>query len=108
MSGATKKVDLAELRKALRELGVKDLEGQWGERQLATYAAKLEVGATFTAHVETERLGRCYNRYTSLIVAGTEADATKGNEGNYRVVARGQHPLLGHWIKTSHEVDSSD
>jgi hypothetical protein len=59
--------------------------------------------------LDSKKLGRCYERATWLTLnAESESDVPTGNGGNAWVLATGEHPLLGRWIKSSCDYDSSD
>jgi len=89
--------------KALAELGATPLEDRpWARQSFAKY----QRGEVAIFEAGEEKLGRCYSRSKDITLNGDEKDVPKGNFGNYRVLERGEHPLLGAWLKTSCEVDS--
>jgi len=95
---------LEEFKKALGEVGVKDLD----KAEFHSSLAKFQKGGPLSLCIDDERLGRCYNRMTYVTLNGTEKDVPTGNFGNHRILAKGEHALLGAWIKSSCEYDSSD
>lgn len=54
-----------------------------------------------------KNLGRCYNQYGSIVFTNDENDLTWANAGG-EVLERGEHPILGPWIKYYYKVDSGD
>ncbi len=96
---------LQEFLKALAEIGVSDAEDRpWNRVSFTNYLRGDVVSFT----VDHRQLGRCYSETTSVTLNGTEAKVPKGNFGNHKILAKGEHPLLGAWIKSSCEYDSSD
>ena len=97
----TKSIDIDAAREALLDLGVKC--------ELGETLKDIVSGVCAHVGIETTPLARCYRRVTFLTLnAANETDVPKGNGGNFAILGRGEHPVLGAWIKSSCEYDSSD
>lgn len=100
-------VDMAAFKTALAELGVPDLDEPWRSNGLTSSLGAWRSGVAVSFTISGEQLGRCYHQTTSLTL-GDESQAPSGNCGNRRRLSRGTHPLLGPWVMTVCEIDSSD
>lgn len=98
-------ITLQEFLKALADLGVSDTEDRPWNRVSFTKCLR---GDVVSFCVDSRQLGRCYSESTSITLNGTDEKVPKGNFGNHKILAKGEHPLLGAWIKSSCEYDSSD
>jgi hypothetical protein len=94
-------VSLEQIRAALAELKVKNPS----EETLESAAA----GAYTRICLETVQVRRCYRTATHLTLNPFAGPGVpKGNGGNFFILEQGVHPLLGVWIKSTCDYDSSD
>ena len=116
-SGVRMGLDPKEFEAALVEIGVR-VDGPWMDGVLANSLPKFNLGMAVSFGLSAEQKavydpsnpdlsGRCYHRTVSVTL-GDEANAPVGNSGFATLLERGTHPLLGPWVKTSCEIDSSD